>query len=61
MFLPVRRSWLNEPTVAVRPEGVVELDLGQQPRVEGSLGALRLNLQSAIEVEPQAVVLPFTL
>jgi hypothetical protein len=43
-----------------QPERVIEVTIGEQSGVGGDPGAMKLELQAAVEIKPQRLVLRFT-
>jgi hypothetical protein len=59
--VPARAS-INQilPRDLHQSEGIVQLAIGQQAGVGGDIGAVELELQSAVEIEPRSVQFRFT-
>jgi hypothetical protein len=56
MFLPRRRSARHRRGRRGQAEGVVQLAVGEQAGVGGDPGAVELELEAAVERDPQGFV-----
>ena len=50
----------NSPGNLGQAKGIVKLPIRQQPAVRGNLGTVKLQLQAAVEINPQRGLSAFT-
>ena len=50
----------NSPGNLCQAKGVIKLPIGEEPTVGGNLGTVKLQLQSAVKIDPQRGLFAFT-